>query len=225
MIKAVGIDLDDTLCLTEATCFAIENEALVAIGQAPMSREIHQKTWGKPLFEIIGSRSPGVDVSAFRRAYTPIMDMYVRDGKYDSIPAQNLQALDALLAQGRQLFILTSREQSELPHLLEPGHELARRIDFFYHRDNLAFHKPDPRAFDLFLKEHTVQPHECVYVGDSLTDVAAATQAGLHFVASLESGLRTRQDFAGYAVDYFINNFPELVEAVKHLDQMTTDVL
>ena len=48
MIEALIIDVDDTLCLTEAACFDMENETLMAMGRAPMSREVHINTWGQP---------------------------------------------------------------------------------------------------------------------------------------------------------------------------------
>jgi phosphoglycolate phosphatase len=71
MIKAVIIDVDDTLCLTEAASFDLENTALIRMGRDPMPRSIHVATWGQPLFEAILTRSPGVDVEAFKAAYHP----------------------------------------------------------------------------------------------------------------------------------------------------------
>lgn len=68
MIEAVVIDLDDTLCLTEAACFEMENEVLERMGRLPMPREVHLETWGRPLFEAISDRAPGIDVEAFKTA-------------------------------------------------------------------------------------------------------------------------------------------------------------
>lgn len=109
MIEAVVIDLDDTLCLTEAVCFDMENEVLQRIGRPPMPRDLHVETWGKPLFDVIGVRSPGVDVEAFRDAYHPIIAEYTASGKLDSIPDENYGALDRLIGLGKSLMILTSR--------------------------------------------------------------------------------------------------------------------
>lgn len=218
-IKAVILDLDDTLCLTEAACFEMENTVLQNMGRAPMSRQLHQDTWGKPLFEVIPKRSPGVDIVAFRAAYVPIIAEFTSSGKLDAIPEQNLTALDQLTKLGKQLVVLTSRTHDELKHMLDPIHPLASRVAHYYHKDNMQYHKPDPRAFDHIEREHGWKPDECVYVGDSVGDAAAATGGGLHFVASLESGLRAREDFSAYNVDAFINTFPEIVEAVKLIEQ------
>lgn len=218
MIKAVVIDLDDTLCMTEAVSFEMENASLAKLGLPPMPRELHLRTWGKPLFEIITTRSPGVDVEAFKVAYHPIIAKFIKDGKLDAISEENYAALDELINMDKTLIVLTSRTHGELQHLLEPDHLLASRVKTFYYRDNMQFHKPDPRAFDQLLADYDFAPQDCLYIGDSVSDAEASKQAGLHFVASLESGLRQRSDFDGHPVDLFVNKFSDVVDAVKRLD-------
>ncbi len=218
MIEAVVIDLDDTLSFTEAVCFEMENEVLRAVGQPLMSRELHRKTWGQPLFEVISTRSPRVDVAKFKVAYEPIISEYIQSGKLDSISQENYETLDKLIELGKLVMVLTSRTHAELKHLLEPDHRLAGKIKAFYYRDNMEFHKPDPRAFAELLRDNNLQPQQCLYVGDSVSDAQAAKEAGLHFVASLESGLRQRQEFDGLPVDGFIPKFPDIVGEVVRLD-------
>ncbi|MDB5184974.1 MAG: putative haloacid dehalogenase-like hydrolase [Candidatus Saccharibacteria bacterium] len=218
MIEAIVIDLDGTLCMTEAVSFELENETLKHIGRSAMPRDVHVQTWGRPLFEAIVTRSPGVDVEAFKTAYHPLIEEFTRSGKLDAIPKENYAALDEFIQQGKTIMVLTSRTHTELRHLLEPDHLLAARVQAFYYRDTMQYHKPDPRAFDGLLKDTALQPAQCVYVGDSVGDATAAHQAGLHFIASLESGLRQRQDFLGLEVDAFVERFPDIVRIVASLD-------
>jgi phosphoglycolate phosphatase len=218
MIRAVIIDVDDTLCLTEEACFAMENDALIRMGRPPMSHALHISNWGTPLFEAIRQRSPGVDVAAFREAFATELKGYITGGKLDVVSPNNYAALDALIAEGKQVMLLTSREHSEMAHMLEPDHGLAARITAFYYRDNTQFHKPDPRVFNELLQAHGLRAQDCVYVGDSVSDAQAASEAGLHFIASLESGLRTREDFQKFPVDAFVQEFPGVVGATLHLD-------
>lgn len=219
MIEAVVVDLDDTLCLTEAACFEMENEILVKMGREPMGRDIHVSTWGTPLYEAILQRSPGVDLDEFKKLYVPTINEYTQAGKLDAIPQENLQALDQLIALGKFVMVLTSRTHEELHHLLEPDHLLAERVKAFYYRDNMQFHKPDPKAFDELMSDHNLTAANAVYIGDSVSDAVAAKEAGLHFVASLESKLRTADDFGHLPVDAFINTFPEIVQVVQELDK------
>ncbi|HSW98344.1 MAG TPA: HAD family hydrolase [Candidatus Saccharimonadales bacterium] len=218
MVRAVIIDVDDTLCLTEHATYLLENEALRRMGRPPMPRAVHIATWGRQLFEAITERSPGVDVDAFRAVYAPALQEYLDAGKLDVVPAQNYQAMDALIAAGKRLMLLTNREHSELIHMLAPDHGLAGRVTAFYYRENMQFHKPDPRAFNEVLQAHGLAPGECVYIGDSPSDAQAANQAGVHFVGSLEAGVRTPADFQAYHVDAFVAEFPGIVGAVAQLD-------
>lgn len=219
MIAAIIIDLDDTLCMTEQVSYEMENETLRRLGRPPMPRAIHLQTWGKPLFEIITTRSPGVDAREFEMLFPSVMSSYIASGKIDTMTPENLRALEQLINENKRLYILTSRTHAELKHLLEPDHALAKHITAFYYRDNMQFHKPDPRAFNLLLQEHHLAPNECVYVGDSVSDAEAAKKAHLHFIANLESGLKVPADFADHAVDLFINRFADVVEGVRTLEQ------
>ena len=213
------IDVDDTLCLTEAVSFVMENEALKRMGRPPMSREVHLRTWGQTMLDALAERSPGADPAEFQRLHEQVIAEFVADGRLDTISEANYRALDELLARGKKLMLLTSRAHHEFKHLLAPDHGLAGRITAFYYRDNMAFHKPDPRAFDKLLQDNDLRPGECLYVGDSTGDAQAANQAGLHFIANLESGLRQRADFRGFQVDAFIGTFADVVPAVAALER------
>ncbi|MBB5084123.1 HAD family hydrolase [Nonomuraea endophytica] len=218
MIRAVVIDVDDTLCLTEAACFELENEVLACIGREPMSRDVHLSTWGQPLLEAMTLRSPGIDLEAFAAAYPAVLRRYVADGRLDVVAQENLQALDALAAAGRSLMLLTSRTEAEVEHLLAPDHALTGRLAAVYHAGNMRYSKPDARAFDELLAATGLDPRHCLYVGDSPGDAHAANGAGLRFIACMQSGVRRRADFADHHVDAFIDTFPQMVEAVARLE-------
>jgi phosphoglycolate phosphatase len=218
MIKTVIIDVDDTLCLTEAACFDLENEALKRMGRPPMARLIHKSTWGMPLGDAIKERSPGIDSDEFMMHFYPVMSEFITAEKVDVIPEENYAALDHLIAKGKTIMLLTSRTHGELKHMLEPDHLLAARVKAFYYKDITQFHKPDPRAFDELLAAHSLRADECIYIGDSPGDAAAANGAGLYFIASLESGIRDEQSFADYKVDAFVAAFPGIVPAIAAIE-------
>lgn len=217
MIKALILDFDDTLCLTEEACFNLENLVLNKMNRDPMSRQIHKDTWGQPIYDAIQLRSPGIDVEEFFKLMPSVHNEFISKGHIDIVTDENLATLDRLIEAGIQLMILTSRTEVEVHHLLDPEHHLASRIASFYHKDNMKYHKPDPRAFEVIDQRSSLNPRECVYVGDSPSDAVSAKGAGLYFIATLESGLRTEDDFTGTPVDVFISKFTELDEAVSLL--------
>jgi len=219
MIKAVVIDVDDTLCLTEVSCFNLENEVLRRMGRNPMTREVHLATWGRPLFDAMLIRSPGVNIDTFINEFQPAIAEFIESGKLDVIPDENYDALDKLIEMGKTIILLTSRTQHELKHMLAPDHLLAARVKTIYHKGNTSFHKPDPRAFDELFTDHLFIPSECVYIGDSPTDAHAAIGAGMKFIATMESGLRQKSDFDDYDVDIFVDSFPGIVVAINGIDK------
>lgn len=206
----VALDFDDTLCMTQKACFRLENMAAQAIGAPPMSEATHLATWGKPMTQVLQARFPGVDEQAFMRSYETYLLQANKDGWYDAIPQKNYQTLSELRSQGFRLAVLSSRSQAEMQHLMEASHPLVAYIDSFYHLDNCTFHKPDGRVFDGLLIDFGVSQDQVLYVGDSVSDAKACESAGIAFIASLESGLRTGEDFQGLAVAYFIREFKDL---------------
>ncbi len=209
-IKVVALDFDDTLCMTQKACFRLENMAALAIGFAPMSLETHLGSWGKPMTQVLQQRFPGVDEAAFMRSYKKCLVQAKLEGWYDLIALKNYHALDQLESHGIHLALLSSRSQAEMQHLMLPDHPLASYIERFYYLENCAFHKPDGRVFDGMLKDFGVSPDQVLYVGDSVSDAQACEQAGIVFVATLESGLRNKEDFENFPVRAFISDFSEL---------------
>jgi phosphoglycolate phosphatase-like HAD superfamily hydrolase len=217
MIRAVIVDVDDTLCMTEEASFHLENEVLTQMGRPPMSRALHLSTWGEPLLEAMAHRSPGVDVDRFAALFPPMHQRYLADGKLDVIPPENLAALDHLLHEGRTIMLLTSRAGPEVRHLLEPDHALATRVTGAYHRNNTRYTKPDPRVFDELLTETSLDPADCVYIGDSPGDAIAAGGAGIHFIACLQSGVRRLEEFDPRYVTAAVDSFPDIPPVIAEL--------
>lgn len=218
MIKAVLIDFDDTLCLTEEATYYIENTIAQEMGHPPMTREAHQKNWGVIMHKAIPERFPGIDVDMFLKKFEKALPGFLESKKLDVISDINYQTLQTIKKHGLKTAIVTSRDLWEVKHLLDENHELSSYIDAFYHKDNSLHHKPDPRVFIKPLQELDIKPHEAVYIGDTIGDAESAKGAGMHFIALLESGLKTKKDFDGHVVDFFAERFPDILQYLKLTD-------
>lgn len=215
-IKAVISDIDGNLIMTEEPCWRLENEIFRQMGLLPMPREIHRKTWGMKLAEAVPIRSDGAaDVERFWQLFPENYADFVAKGWLDAVEPENIGALNQIHAMQLEHYVLTSRTLAEMGHLMSDDSPLKGLVDAFYYQENMEFHKPDPRAFDHIERLHGLKPEDCVYVGDQPGDAAAANGAGLHFIANLEEGLRTKDDFAGYNVDAFIMKYNELPDVLR----------
>jgi phosphoglycolate phosphatase-like HAD superfamily hydrolase len=219
MIKLVAIDFDETLCMTEESTYFIENSVAVSMGHDPMSREVHQKTWGQELEMAIQERVPGINVEKFMKLLPEAHMIAVEEGNIDIVSPENIQALDKILENNLRLALLTSRSIDEANHLMHETHPLNTRMVKYYYKENSDFLKPDPRVFDKVLKDFDLKPYEIVYVGDAVSDAVAAKGAGLHFVAVLEGGIRVKEDFKHLPVDYFATTF---LEATNYILSLTS---
>jgi len=218
MIKLILVDFDDTLCLSEEACFHLENEIAAKLGFSPMSREIHQANWGKPLKEAIVERIPGINSDAFMGLFAEVSKKHVAEGTFDHISNENLEVLRELRKRGYKVVIQTSRQHCEVEYLISATSPLTPVIDGFFYQERSQYRKPDPRVFILPSTSFGVSFQEMVYVGDAFMDVQWCKAAGIHFIASLESGLRTKEDFKKLGATLFIHSFKELPERIEELN-------
>lgn len=211
-ITLVATDFDDTLCLTEKVTFHMENEIVTEMGYPAMTHLAHKRDWGRPLELAIADRVPGIDVREFLNRFALKMPEYVKNGRIDTIPEENLATLGELKEVGKNIVVVTSRSAIEAQHLLDPHSKLTNLVDAFYHGGNSDYMKPDPRVFDKVMSQFQIHPRDAVYIGDAVTDGISANGAGMHFIAVMESGVHRTSDFADVKVDHFVKKFSDILD-------------
>jgi phosphoglycolate phosphatase/pyrophosphatase PpaX len=119
-----------------------------------------------------------------------------------------------MLKDSYALYILTKRSRTFLDLRLAQSGIYLSAIKKIFTSEEMAFQKPDPRAFDV-LEPHLgeFKREEVLYVGDHLGDMQAAHGAGLKFVAVL-TGYFTRKEFReqGLNEDNIIDDVSKLPE-------------
>lgn len=218
MIKLILVDFDDTLCLSEEACFHLENEIAAKLHSPPMTRAVHQANWGKPLKEAIVERIPGIDAEAFMNLFSTVSKKHIEEGTFDHVSEENLNILRSLRQKGYKVVIMTSRQHCEVEYLISEASPLTPIIDGFFYLERNKYKKPDPRAFLAPAETFDAEFSEMVYVGDAFMDVQWCRSAGIHFIASVESGLRRKSDFEKLGATWFINRFSELPERIEDLN-------
>lgn len=218
MIKLILVDFDDTLCLSEESCFHLENEIAAKLGFPPMTRSAHQADWGQPLRTAITKRIPGIDAEKFMAMFPEVSKKRIEEGTFDHISDANLAVLRDLRLKGYKVVIQTPRQQCEVKYLITDRSPLMSVIDGFFYQERTNCWAPDPHALLLPVRLFNATPQETVYVGESMLDVEWCKAANIHFIASLESGWVTKKELETAGATLFINIFTELPQRIEELN-------
>jgi HAD superfamily hydrolase (TIGR01509 family) len=123
------------------------------------------------------------------------------------------QTLSAIKAQGLYTSVVSNSDIHQLDTLIE-RHDLAPYFDHITSSEAAQSCKPDRRFFEVALDKSGLQPHEVLFVGDSLEqDIAGAKAAGLGTVLITEEGMITPMHIGGIEVepDYRVTTLNELL--------------
>jgi phosphoglycolate phosphatase len=120
-------------------------------------------------------------------------------------------ALDELEKAGAKLAVCTNKLESHARRLLETL-GVSKRFAAITGKDTFAYFKPDARHFLQTVKRAKGKPGRSLMVGDSMTDVDTARNAGVPVVA-VSFGY-TQKPAAEFGADLLIHHFDELAAAV-----------
>ena len=210
MLKIIIFDLDDTLIESRKNFIAACIKTAETMGiRVPTEDDF---IWyGDSWYEFIQQTWPEVEPGEFDRVYTE----FAREIVYNRFRGVNRTL--AILKVNYDLYILTKRSRTFLDlRLAQSGIDLSA-IKKIFTSEEMAFQKPDPRAFDV-LEPHLgeFKREEVLYVGDHLGDMQAAHGAGLKFVAVL-TGYFTRKEFMeqGLSEENIIEDVSKLPEWLR----------
>lgn len=119
---------------------------------------------GLELGEMVVSKAADASVSAWQKSIT--------------IDPSALDVLGALRSR-KTLGLVSNFEHPPHIYLLLSRLGLARLFDTVVVSGDVGVEKPDPRIFELALRQVGLEPRETVYVGDTAEDVQGALAAGM----------------------------------------------
>jgi phosphoglycolate phosphatase len=184
---AVIFDLDGTLIDTAEDLSAAMNHALQCVGLPPVPMKSVRSLVGHGARAMLRRafaevRAPAPDEAALDTHVAAFLDYYTRHIAVASRPFPHvLEALDALEAAGARIALCTNKREAPARQLLsELG--LIARFAAIVGMDTTEAAKPDPRPVVHCLRLAGVSAG--VFIGDSDTDIEAATRAGLPCLVS-----------------------------------------
>ena len=217
MYKGCIFDLDGTLLNTIGTIASYGNAALEKFGLAPIEPSTYKQLVGNGASTLVRrmlAQNGIKDDSLFKRvyeAYTTLYDgnSYAHTSIYDGIE----ELLTALRSAGLTLCVLSNKPHSATVPVIQSFFAPGTFQYVFGARDGIP-QKPDPAMVNYLLKEMDISPKECIYVGDTKTDMDTGKAAGL-FTVGVLWGFRAKEELMRHHADFLAAHPLDILSCLK----------
>ena len=216
MLKLCIFDMDGTLVDTIKSIAYFANNALNKYGLPSIETERYKILVGngaKVLVERMIKEVGGTE-EQFEKVLPEYNTTYDDDFLYLTEAYVGVcEMLKELKELGVKTAILSNKPDSTAKKVAEALFEDGL-VDVCYGgRDGIAL-KPDPEGVFAILEEFNVEKSECLYIGDTATDIKTAKNAGLTNIGVLW-GFRDRAELEGAGADYIIEKPSEIIDIAK----------
>lgn len=219
MIKACIFDMDGTTVNTINSIAYFANNALKKAGLPSLETEVYKKIVGNGAKVLVERML--ANVGAGSEYYDEVSHEY--NTKYDDdflYLTEPYEGIIDMLKELREMGI-TVTILSNKPHVTAVKVSDALfsdgLVDICYGaRDGIAL-KPDPAGVFEIMNELNLKKDECVYIGDTATDMKTGKGAGLYTVGVLW-GFRDRRELQEGGADEIIAHPSELIDIIKRIN-------
>lgn len=216
MIKACIFDMDGTVSNTINSITYFANNALKKAGLPTIESNVYKKLVGNGAKVLVERmlKTVGADESYYEEVAFEYNTKYDNDFLYLTEPYEGiLDMLSSLKEMGIKVAILSNKPHETAIKVSDAlfGSEL---VDVCYGgRDGIAL-KPDPAGVFEIMKELCVSKEECLYIGDTATDMKTGKGADLYTIGVLW-GFRDREELENGGADVIISHPSEIVTIAK----------
>lgn len=216
MIKLCIFDMDGTVSNTLNSIAYFANNALNKAGLPSIETETYKKLVGNGAKVLVQRmlKTVGADESYYEEVALEYNTKYDNDSLYLTEPYDGIMdMLRALKDMGIKVAILSNKPHSTAIKVSDAlfGSEF---IDVCYGGRNGIALKPDPAGVFEILNKLAVPKEECLYIGDTATDMETGKNAGLYTIGVLW-GFRDREELAKSGADCIVSHPSEIVDVAK----------
>ena len=221
MIKAVVFDLDGTLGDTVESIAYSANRALADLGYPPFPVARYKYYAGDGVDELIRRclRDAGdVEGKQFERLRAVYKEYFAKDCMYHVKPFDGIcEMLSELKRRGIRIAVLSNKPHVQSVNVVESlfGKGYFDRIQG---QTEAIRRKPAPDGALALADAFGVRPEECLYVGDTNTDMQTGNAAHMHPVGVLW-GFRDRQELVENGSEFVIEKPLELISVLETINE------
>lgn len=215
MRKLCVFDLDGTLADSINSIAYFANLTIQKYGIEPVETEHFKKFVGDGAAKLIERllKFRNVYPENYEKILREYNKSYDEDFLYLCKPYDGISDLLYNLKQsGIRISVLSNKPHSttiKIVHALY-GEDIFSNI--YGQRENIAL-KPDPEALLSILEELKIKSEECVYIGDTKTDMMTGKNAGV-FTVGVLWGFRDKTELTEYKADAIVSKPLEILDYV-----------
>ena len=210
--KGVMFDLDGTLIDT-ITDLATSANSVMAQHGFPVHPVASYKQFVGDGIAMLTRRALPENMrneTTVRSCTAAVLEEYTQHSKDATIAYDGIHdLLKGLMLEGYSLAVLSNKPDVLTKELIQYYFPCVRFAGVFGARDNVP-RKPDPAAALEILAALGIKPEECMYLGDSKTDMQTAVAAGMYPVGALW-GFRDAQELLQYGAQALIEHPIDLI--------------
>lgn len=213
MVRACIFDLDGTLLNTLTTIAYYGNKSLNAVGLPSVPEERYRYLVGNGAKVLVERMlcEVGADKDLFEDVYRDYTEAYERKPLYLTTPYDGIvDLLAGLKSRGVLTAVLSNKPHVPTCAIAEALFKPQTFARVYGQREGVPI-KPDPTALLGILDELGVLPEECLYIGDTATDMKTGRVAGIKTVGVLW-GFRDREELLEHGADILLEHPMQLLD-------------
>ncbi len=208
MKKAAIFDLDGTVSNTIEALAYCGNKTLAEFSLSPIEQEHYKVLVGDGAYTLIerAVKEHDIDDKEFiEKVYHRYREIFAVDCLYNACPYEGIpELLDALKGKGLKTAVFSNKPHEEAIRTID-GIGLSGKFDKILGLKEGFNKKPAPDGALLIAKEFGVEPSECLYLGDTNTDMKTGKSAGM-FTIGVLWGFRDRKELEENHADAIISH-------------------
>ena len=214
MFKACIFDLDGTLCDSVESIAVSANQAVRELGlpEAPLEKYYYFVGDGVDMLIRRLLEYGGVDPELwFDRVKERYLEVFKEGCLYHVVPYEGIaETLAALKKAGAKLAVLSNKPHENTQNVIKLVFGDAYFDCILGHSDRFP-RKPNPSSAIYLAKQFGVKPVECLYIGDTCTDMETGNGAGMYTVG-VEWGFRGREELEKTGADTVVAKPAQLLD-------------
>lgn len=216
MTKLCIFDLDGTVLDTVKTIAYYGNLALSTHGIEPIAVKEYNYFAGNGAVNLIKRALRFRDAltdEVFEKVFATYNATYNADTSYLTAPFDGIrETLDEIKTRGIQMAILSNKPHFATCGVIDSIFGVGYIDRVYGQRENVPI-KPDPTAVFGIMKELGAEAEECLYIGDTGTDMKTGKNANLRTVG-VTWGFRGRDELEEAGADIIIDEPRQLLDCI-----------